>query len=203
MHRISVTVLIIVLFLLTASGSMADLRTSIGKFKETTVPPSFLAKIESYDYLVQYFASFSFFKPHHKVSPEFIHALILAESSGNPKAVSSDNALGLGQIILTTGRAAAEALSKTGFTFDYVDNQRLQNLTKEDLLDPAINILLTCYLIAKYNFKFDGKLELVISAWNAGEYTKSLQHGKHAAYRETEELIGKVNGYYIFLLKNR
>ena len=203
MARIVITVLIIALFSLNASESMADLRTSIGKFKETTVPPSFLAKIASYDYLVQYFTSFAFFEPHHRVSPEFIHALILAESSGNPEAVSSDNALGLGQIIFTTGRPAAEALSKTGLKFDYVDNSKLQDLKKRDLLDPAINILLTCYLIAKYNYKFDGKLELVVSAWNAGEYTKSLQYGKHAAYRETEELIGKVNGYYIFLLKNR
>ena len=75
-------------------------------------------------------------------------------------------------------------------------------MSQNDLFDPAINILLTCYLVAKYNYKFDGKLDLVVSAWNAGENTDSLNYGLHAPYQETENLIGKINAYYIYLLKN-
>ncbi len=77
----------------------------------------------------------------------------------------------------------------------------LKNFKEDDLFDPATNILLTCYLISKYNFRYNGKLDLVISAWNAGENIGSLKIGKPAPYSETHNLIGKVNGYYLYLLK--
>ena len=64
-------------------------------------------KLTRYDHLIRYFSGFSYFIPRHKVSPNFIRALILAESGANHMAVSSKNALGLGQIILTTGQEAA------------------------------------------------------------------------------------------------
>jgi len=66
-----------------------------------------------------------------------------------------------------------------------------------------MNILLTCYLISKYNYKFKGKLELVLTAWNAGENQKELAKGRVAPYLETQDLIGKVNSYYIDLLQKR
>ncbi|WP_228130140.1 lytic transglycosylase domain-containing protein [Desulfotalea psychrophila] len=159
--------------------------------------------MESYDHLVKYFSSFAYFVPRHQVNPYFIHALILAESSANPRAISPEKAYGLGQIILSTARIAGRELADSGIEFKYIRESRLKNLRRNDLFNPAINILLTCYLIAKYNYKFNGQLELVITAWNAGEYSKYLYHGKHAPYKETENLIGKVNGYYNYLLKNR
>lgn len=188
---------------LSSSFVSADLRSSVKQYKNTTVSKELIERIKRYDHLVKYFSSFAFFERHHKVSPEFIHALILAESSGNPKAVSVDNALGLGQILLTTAKPAGKALVKTGYNFKYVSTKTLNNLQPRDLFDPATNILLTCYLISKYNYKFDGRLELVISAWNAGENVKQLKDMRHAPYSETENLIGKINGYYIYLLKNR
>lgn len=181
----------------------ADLRSSVKQYKGTTLSEDILERTKRYDHLVRYFSSFSFFKRHHKVSPEFIHALILAESSGNAKAVSVDDALGLGQILLTTAQPAAKELARSGYNFKYVSTKTLNNLQRRDLFDPATNILLTCYLISKYNYKFDGRLELVVSAWNAGENVKQLQYMQHAPYSETENLIGKINGYYIYLLKNR
>lgn len=57
--------------------------------------------------------------------------------------------------------------------------------------------------MAKYNYKFDGKLELVVSAWNAGENIPSLSRGRHAPYLETENLIGKINAYYLYLLNHK
>ncbi len=162
-----------------------------------------MARLQRYDHLIDYFTSFSYFEPNHKVSADFIRALILAESSVNPNAVSSKNAFGLSQIILSTGRQAGLELYKSRKNFKYVSQASLKNITRKDLFDPAINILLTCYLIAKYNYKFEGKLELVISAWNAGENTRSLARGRYANYVETKNLIGKVNGYYLFLLKNK
>ncbi len=183
--------------------SHGGLYSSIRKYKDNTVNQQAIRKLKKYDHLIRYFTSFSYFVPHHKVSPNFIRALILAESGADQHAVSNKKALGLGQIIYTTGKEAGLELARSKTTFRYVSKDTLRNLKKDDLFNPAVNILLTCYLIAKYNYKFDGKLQLVMTAWNAGENTESLSRGHHAPYRETEDLIGKVNGYYLYLLRNK
>lgn len=187
----------------SSSSSQKDLTDYVRKYQSATLSREALNRIGKYDHYIQYFTSFNYFRPNHKVSPDFLKALILAESGADPKAVSDKNALGLGQIILSTGKQAGRALYNSNTHFRYVPKSRLKNITREDLFDPATNILLTCYLIAKYNYKFEGKLELVLSAWNAGENTESLSKGQHAPYQETQNLIGKVNGYYIYLLKQR
>jgi len=197
--------IIIILSCLVSSGAEGrdSLHRSLRKYQNSMVSPEALKRLSRVDHLVHYFAGFSYFVPKHTVSPDFIRALILAESGADPQAVSSKNALGLGQILLSTGRSAGRELAESTTHFRYVSKKRLRNLRANDLLDPAINILLTCYLVAKYNYKFDGKLDLVVSAWNAGENTESLQNGRHAPYKETENLIGKINGYYVYLLKNK
>lgn len=188
------------LLFIPVSGQ-SELASSINKYKDVKLSSERLHRIGRYSGLIEYFTSFTFFQPRHKVSPDFIRALILAESDAKPGAISSKNAIGLGQIIPSTGIEAGRELSKGTVDFHNVSRARLSNLTKEDLFDPAVNILLTCYLIAKYNYKFNGQIHLVLSAWNAGENIKELKQGKHAPYQETLELIGKVNGYYLCLLQ--
>ena len=197
------TIIILVLLCFFSVNGFASLHGSVTKYRNSEVSQTGIHRLKQYDHLIRYFSNFSYFVPNHKVSADFVRALILAESSGNSRAVSNKNALGLGQILITTGQEAAQVLANSKTKFRYVKKQRLQNLKRSDLFDPAINILITCYLIAKYNAKFDGKLDLVVSAWNAGENTKSLKNGKHAPYRETEDLIGKVNAYYVYLLRNQ
>jgi soluble lytic murein transglycosylase len=180
-----------------------SLENSINKYRNSSVSQADIQKLAPYDHLIRYFTNFSYFVPRHRVAPNFIRALILAESGANAQAVSNKNALGLGQILFTTGKEAATILAQSSTHFEYVSKKQLANLSMNDLFDPAINILLTCYLVAKYNYKFDGKLHLVVSAWNAGENTESLSYGQHAPYQETEDLIGKVNAYYVYLLKHK
>ena len=189
--------------LLPSTALSSQLQQSLNKYAGTTVTQSALQRLAPYNHFITYYSQFSFFRPRHKVSPDFIRALILAESNADPHAVSSKGAKGLGQIIYTTGKQAAKELSQSGYRFHSVRNQTLADLQEADLFDPAVNILLTCYLIAKYNYKFDGRLELVLSAWNAGENLDILQKGKHVPYPETIDLIGKVNSYYIALLQER
>ena len=179
------------------------LKHALDKYKNTEVSSQAFKRLSPYNKLIDYYSQFTFFRKHHKVSPDFIRALILAESSVNPLAVSVKGARGLGQIMYPTGKQAAKELSQLKFKFRSVSRNRLINLQKEDLFDPAVNILLTCYLISKYNYKFNGRLELVISAWNAGEYHDELSKGRPVPYKETHNLIGKVNGYYIDLLQKR
>jgi len=150
----------------------SPLRHALNRYKNNEVSSQDFKKLSPYSKLIDYYSKFTFFKEHHTVSPDFIRALILAESGANPRAVSIKGAMGLGQIIYTTGKQAAKELSLSKFRFRSVSHSRLANLKKEDLFDPAVNILLTCYLISKYNYKFNGRLELVLSAWNAGENLK-------------------------------
>ncbi|MBW6519866.1 MAG: lytic transglycosylase domain-containing protein [Desulfoarculaceae bacterium] len=190
------------ILLLPASGH-SQLANSINKYKDVRLSTERMNKIGHYHELIDYFAGFTFFQARHKVNADFIRALILAESDADTGAVSSKNARGLGQIIPSTGIEAGIELSRGTVDFHNVSRERLRNLSEEDLFDPAVNILLTCYLIAKYNYKFNGQLHLVLSAWNAGENIKELKYGQHAPYQETIDLIGKVNGYYLCLLKQK
>lgn len=198
------TILVVCFCLITPqSGQTLQLKTSVNKYKGTQVSSHALKRLEPFNKFIDYYSQFTFFKPRHKVSPDFIRALILAESDAKPRAVSNQKAMGLGQIIYTTGKQAALELSRSRFKFDHVSKKKLAVLQKKDLFDPATNILLTCYLISKYNHKFNGKLELVITAWNAGEYHKKLKSGQVAPYQETHNLIGKVNSYYVDLLNRK
>ncbi len=200
----SLLVLVVLASIFTLSGKThAELAVYVKKYSDISISAEQLTKLGNYDHLIKYFSSFSYFRPGYKVSPDFIKALILAESGSNTYAVSPKNALGLGQILHSTGRQAAREIYHSGKRFRYINNNKLKNLAKDDLFDPAINILLTCYLISKYNFRFDGKLDLVVSAWNAGENIDSLKIGRPAPYSETYNLIGKINGYYVFLLNLR
>lgn len=195
--------LLLVCLTQAAEPSSRDLHSHLMRYKDTTLSPTALAKVKEYEHFIDYFTGFYYLSPRQKVSPEFVKALILAESGADPDAVSSKGALGLGQILPATGREAGRVLAQSKVAFRYVSMEKLKNLSREDLFDPATNILITCYLVARYNYKFDGRLDLVLSAWNAGENTGSLARKEHAPYQETRNLIGKVNGYYLFLLKEK
>lgn len=182
-------------------ATAGSLKKYVTKYKELQVSQAQHTRLARYDHLIKYFSSFSFFLPRHKVNPDFIRALILAESDARPRAKSNKKARGLTQITMGTGKEAAEDLVKKNIPFRYVNKRRLQYLTAEDLYDPAVNILLACYLIAKYNFQHNGKLDLVVSAWNAGEY--SIKNKKPPEYKETLNHIGKVNGYFIYFLNKK
>lgn len=183
----------------TAAG--ASLNHYVKKYRAIRVSHEQEKRLSRYNYLINYFCAFSYFRPHHKVNADFIRALILAESNGEPRARSNKGARGLTQIIYATGKQAATALLQKRTHFRYVSRRTLQNLQPDDLYNPAVNILLACYLIAKYNYQHKGKLDLVVSAWNAGEY--SIVGNKPAQYRETLNHIGKVNGYFIYFLKQK
>lgn len=177
----------------------ASLDHFVQKYKNIEVPSQRLKDLENYQEIIQYFCDFAFFQPRHKVNPDFIRALILAESEVDPKAISHKNARGLGQILPETGRIAGRELYGRNTDFNYIERSKLKDITPADLHDPAINILLTCYLISKYNYQYDGKLQLVVSAWNAGE--NAINNNEPPDYRETLDLIGKINGYFKYLLR--
>lgn len=202
-REVSVAVLLcFFLSCLAPFPAAASLKHYVTKYREIQVSAEQEKRLSRYNYLIEYFSAFSYFKRRHKVNPDFIRALILAESNAYPRAKSNKNALGLTQITYATGRQAASELARKTIYFRYVSKKKLKNLRPNDLYNPAVNILLACYLIAKYNAQHKGKLDLVVSAWNAGEY--SIINNRPAQNRETLNHIGKVNGYFIcFLHKKR
>lgn len=202
-YLITLSLISCLFFLVPTLADSSQLKQSLAKYKGTQVSKGALQRLKPFNRYINYYAQFTFFRARHKVNPDFIRALILAESDADPRAISSKEAMGLGQIIYSTGKQAALELSRSRFRFPNVSRNKLANLKKNDLFNPEVNILLTCYLISKYNYKFKGKLELVLTAWNAGENQKELKKGRVAPYRETQNLIGKVNSYYIDLLRKR
>lgn len=154
-------------------------------------------RVARYEPLIRYFTGLSYTQPGIIVNPSFVRALIAAESAGVATAISHKGAIGLMQIMPATARPAARALYETGYDFRYIDESRLQAITKEDLKIPAINLLIGCYLLDRYNGRFGNDLAKTVGAWNAGPRSVDRYDGA-PPYRETLELIGRVNAYYVF-----
>ena len=184
-----------------ATAAAAPVDHYVRKYRAVRIPADALRRLRRYDHLVEYFCSFAYVQPRHKVNPDFLRALILAESNANPRALSKKGARGLTQLLYPTAKKAAADLAASRVHFRYVSKRTLRHLRPKDLYDPAVNILIACYLVATYNHRFHGRLDLVVAAWNAGEH--SLAGGRVPPYPETRNLIGKVNGYYLSLLRMR
>jgi len=178
-----------------------NIKHYLNKYKLVTVTLKQKERLSRYNYLISYFSSFAYVKPRHKINPDFIRALILAESGAYPTAISKKDARGLTQIMYETGRKAAMELAEKPINFRYVSKSELRNLRPNDLFKPTINILLACYLVAKYNHQYSGRLDLVVSAWNAGE--NSIMENMAPSYSETLNLIGKVNGIFLYFLRQK
>jgi soluble lytic murein transglycosylase len=132
--------------------------------------------------------------------PLFIAAVILTESSWNPKAVSSVGATGLMQVMPATGNWIA---SMNGW--QYADGM---------LYDSDYNIRLGCWYMDYLAKKFGGDKTLMLAAYNAGEnvVNKWVSEGRFGEgfqgipYAETRSFVRKVlDAYekYKFLYKRR
>lgn len=162
---------------------------------------SILQKIDKYDRYIKYFASLSYTRYGFNVNPDYIRALIAAESAGDPRAVSKDGAIGLTQIMYASAKTYVKELAETKFNFKYIDEKKLRNFKKQYLYDPAINILLCAYITDLNNGKFGGNLATTVAAWNAGQYAVYKYEGI-PPYDETLTLITKVSDYLEYFQSN-
>lgn len=89
------------------------------------------------------------------VPKELQAAVIQAESSGNPKAVSETNAQGLMQVEPATAKEIAGDLG----------------IDKYDLKDPATNKLFGTYYLGKLINKYEGDIPLALTAYHSGQGT--------------------------------
>jgi hypothetical protein len=103
-----------------------------------------------------------------------INAIIHSESGGNPNAVSNKNAIGLMQIIPSTGA--------------------MYGASKEDLLNPKINMQVGTSYYNDMLKRYGGNEELALAAYNAGPGAVD-KYGGIPPYPETQAYVKKVMGF--------
>ena len=155
-----------------------------------------LVRAEPY---IRYFTSLAYGPDDARIPADYIRALILTESSGHASARSAKGARGLTQIIPSTARAVLKKLAKRRYDFLYVDEKVFQSFQPEDLYDPALNILIACYLSATYHGWYEGSTELVVSAWNAGPGAVARFGNEVPPYAETRGMIDRLKGFMAYL----
>jgi hypothetical protein len=111
----------------------------------------------------------------HNIDPALIKAVIMAESSYNPRAVSPRGAVGLMQLMPNT----AESL---GVANSYNPEQNVQGGTKylKELID-----------------HLNGDIKLALAAYNAG-LARVKKHNGIPPIKDTEYYVHKVYHYYDF-----
>ena len=91
------------------------------------------------------------------LDPAYVAAVVLAESSYNPNAVSSVNAQGLMQIMPDTGEWLAGKFDET-----YVEGC---------LFDPATNLRYGCWYLGFLMDRYDGDMRCSSAAYHSGQGT--------------------------------
>lgn len=111
---------------------------------------------------------------------ELLKAVVAVESGFDPHAVSPRGAMGLMQIMPGTAQRFGVRASAGGSL-------------EQKLSDPRTNLHAGARYLAWLMKKFDGQVDLVLAAYNAGEGAV-LRHGRQVPpYRETLNYVRNVN----------
>lgn len=107
-----------------------------------------------------------------KLPVQLVTAIIKVESNFNPRAVSSEGARGLMQLMPSTAR----------------------NLGVRNAFDITQNINGGCKYLKGLLEQFDGNLELAVAAYNAGPGAVE-KYGRVPPYKETQNYVKRVLAY--------
>jgi membrane-bound lytic murein transglycosylase B len=106
------------------------------------------------------------------VDPHLLWTIAYLETRFRPRLVSPKGARGLMQFIPATGR-------------------RYGLLTQSDLHDPLRSIAAAARYVRDLNMMFDGRIDLVLAAYNAGENAVINSGYKVPPYRETRSYVAR------------
>jgi soluble lytic murein transglycosylase-like protein len=106
----------------------------------------------------------------HKLSPGLLNAVIRAESGYDPRAVSPKGAVGLMQLMPATGR----------------------RFGAQDLFSVEQNVEAGAGYLGWLMSMFDGQLDLVLAAYNAGEQAVIDAGCRIPAYPETQAYVKRI-----------
>ena len=110
----------------------------------------------------------------HGLDPQLLHAVIRAESSYKPSAVSNKGAMGLMQLM--PGTAARYGV--------------------ENPFDPAQNIFGGARYLSDLMGMFGSNVALAVAAYNAGEKNVIKYGHQIPPFSETQNYVSKVLGFY-------
>jgi len=110
----------------------------------------------------------------HGVEGELVQAVIWAESSYNPYAISPAGAAGLMQLMPQTA----------------------ERYGVRDVFDPEQNIRAGVKMLGELLAQFDGDVELTLAAYNAGPNAVIRAGNRIPAQAETAAYVPRVLGYY-------
>lgn len=113
----------------------------------------------------------------HGLDPRLVGALVHVESAYQTQARSPKGALGLMQIMPATGARYGVGVPR-------------------DLLDPATNIDVGTRYLRDLHEMFNGRVELVLAAYNAGEGAVKRYGNRIPPYRETQDYVQKILRLY-------
>ena len=119
----------------------------------------------------------------HDIDYELLQALIATESGFDAGAVSPKGAVGLMQVMPATAQ-------RYGVSGD------ARRPVEQKLTDPRTNIRTGTRYLRDLIRMFPGQLELALAAYNAGEGAVQRYGGTIPPYRETQDYVRKVLGFY-------
>jgi soluble lytic murein transglycosylase-like protein len=111
----------------------------------------------------------------HGIDWRLVTAIMAAESSFNPCAVSPKGAMGLMQIMPAVAR-------------EY-------EVSPNEAFDPDENVRAGILLLKRLNKRYKGNLKLTVAAYNAGEGNVA-RYGGIPPFQETRNYVKKVLGYH-------
>jgi len=110
----------------------------------------------------------------YRIDPLFLHAMVAQESSSQPRARSHKGALGLMQIMPTTGA--------------------MLGVAPASLFDPATNLDTGARYLKKLQKRFGTDFALILSAYNAGEGAVERYGNRIPPFAETQADVSSVMG---------
>lgn len=134
------------------------------------------------------------YSQQYDVDEALVYAVMKAESGFDPMAISKSGAKGLMQIMNKTGSWGAEVC-------------KIPDYSNDRLFEPGINIQIGTWYLAKLTKQYEGNLQLILAAYNAGTgnvakwrsntlYSSDGNALHTIPFKETHKYIQKVNFYY-------
>ncbi len=118
---------------------------------------------------------------YYGLDPYLLFEVIKQESSFNPKATSSKNARGLMQMIPSTAK----------------------RFGVRDAYDPRDNLHGGCRYLVWLLRRYNGRLDLALAGYNAGEGAVQKYGNRVPPYKETQDYVRSITNKYISRLKTR
>lgn len=167
----------------------------------------FIIEVSNYVCPVKYKDIIDEYSKKYNLEKELVYSVINAESRYNPNALSNKGAIGLMQIMPSTGEWLIEIInSSNSDDFKITSDENLIELLEKKLYTPEVNIQLGCFYLKYLIDKFQNE-ENALCAYNAGstnvnEWLQNPEYSENGVlteipFGETKRYIEKIKYFKI------